>query len=70
MIVLKNIQKIYQSGKVQTAALKDISLEVREKEFLMLTGKSGCGKTTLLNILGGSMPRPGNTFLRERKSPG
>lgn len=53
MIVLKNIQKIYQSGKVQTAALKDISLEVREKEFLMLTGKSGCGKTTLLNILGG-----------------
>lgn len=53
MIVLRNIQKIYQSGKVQTAALKDISLEVREKEFLMLTGKSGCGKTTLLNILGG-----------------
>lgn len=53
MIVLKNIQKIYQSGKIQTAALKDISLEVREKEFLMLTGKSGCGKTTLLNILGG-----------------
>ena len=53
MIVLKNIQKIYQSGKVQTVALKDISLEVREKEFLMLTGKSGCGKTTLLNILGG-----------------
>ena len=53
MISMKNIQKIYHSGKIETAALRGISLEVVEGEFLMLTGKSGCGKTTLLSILGG-----------------
>lgn len=50
---MKDIRKIYQSGKVETEALKGISLNVEEGEFLMLTGKSGCGKTTLLSILGG-----------------
>ncbi len=53
MISMKNIQKIYHSGKIETAALRGISLKVVEGEFLMLTGKSGCGKTTLLSILGG-----------------
>ncbi len=53
MISMKNIQKVYHSGKIETAALRGISLEVVEGEFLMLTGKSGCGKTTLLSILGG-----------------
>lgn len=50
---MKDIRKIYQSGKVETEALKGISLNVEEGEFVMLTGKSGCGKTTLLSILGG-----------------
>lgn len=53
MIEMKDIRKIYQSGKVETEALKGISLNVEEGEFVMLTGKSGCGKTTLLSILGG-----------------
>lgn len=50
---MKDIRKIYQPGKVETEALKGISLNVEEGEFVMLTGKSGCGKTTLLSILGG-----------------
>lgn len=53
MIKMKNIRKIYRSGKIETAAVQEVSLEVNKGEFVMLTGKSGCGKTTLLSILGG-----------------
>lgn len=53
MISMNNIHKIYRSGKIDTAALRGVSLEISAGEFLMLTGKSGCGKTTLLSIMGG-----------------
>ena len=54
MLQLKNIKKIYgEKGKEQVEALKGISLEFRDKEFVSILGPSGCGKTTFLNIIGG-----------------
>ena len=48
---LRSIRKVYQTGVVETTALADISLDIREGEFVCVTGPSGCGKTTLLNIV-------------------
>ena len=53
MLKLKNICKIYNVGDTKVTALKDLSLEFRESEFVSILGHSGCGKTTLLNIIGG-----------------
>ena len=53
MIELKNICKTYVAGDTKVNALSDISVSFREHEFVAILGQSGCGKTTLLNILGG-----------------
>ena len=53
MIVLKEIEKIYQTkNSPQVVALKNINLTFESKGMVFITGKSGCGKSTLLNILG------------------
>ncbi len=53
MLQLKNIKKDYLSGEETVHALKGIDIAFRENEFVSILGQSGCGKTTLLNIIGG-----------------
>ena len=53
MLELKNIKKVYNTGDEKLEALKGINLKFRESEFVSILGQSGCGKTTLLNIIGG-----------------
>ena len=53
MLQLKDIKKTYVSGDEKVEALKGINLKFRESEFVSILGQSGCGKTTLLNIIGG-----------------
>ena len=53
MLKLKNINKSFKTGSFTQHALKNISIEFRENEFVAILGPSGSGKTTLLNIIGG-----------------
>lgn len=53
MLELRNILKDYVSGDNVTHALKGVSVTFRKNEFVSILGASGCGKTTLLNIIGG-----------------
>ena len=53
MLKLTNIVKSYSAGNTKVEALKGISIEFRKNEFVSVLGQSGCGKTTLLNIIGG-----------------
>ena len=53
MLSLKNIKKNYKMGDTVVEALKGVSVDFRENEFVAVLGQSGCGKTTLLNIIGG-----------------
>ncbi len=53
MLVLKNIVKDYVSGDTAVRALDDVTVAFRKNEFVSILGHSGCGKTTLLNIVGG-----------------
>ena len=53
MLILKNIIKDYVSGNETVRAMNDISINFRENEFVSILGASGCGKTTMLNVIGG-----------------
>lgn len=53
MLKLTNIKKDYVTGDTAVHALKGVSIEFRKNEFVSILGQSGCGKTTLLNIIGG-----------------
>src|SRR5687767_13581531 len=52
MIHLQNIEKVYRTDTVETLALNNINLTVEKGEFLSIIGPSGCGKCTLLNVMG------------------
>lgn len=52
IIKIEELRKIYDTGKIQVEALKNVNFEVAEKEYLAVMGASGSGKSTLMNILG------------------
>src|SRR6185503_9841342 len=52
MLQMQDVSKVYRTEMVETHALRNLSLDVREGEFVAVTGPSGSGKTTFLNIAG------------------
>ena len=57
VLVVDNVEKIYQGGRGGVAALRGVSFRAEAGEFIALMGPSGCGKSSLLHIVGG-MDRP------------
>lgn len=53
MLKIQHIRKEYRTGNLVQKALDDVSLNLRDNEFVAILGPSGSGKTTLLNIIGG-----------------
>jgi len=65
VFLARDITKVYHMGEVDVHALRGVSLELHESEFLVLLGPSGSGKSTLLNILGGlDVPTSGTVIYR------
>lgn len=52
MIKINDLKKVFRTEEVETIALNNIAIEIKESEFVAIMGPSGCGKSTLLNILG------------------
>jgi putative ABC transport system ATP-binding protein len=66
VFVARHLAKTYSMGEIAVHALTDVSLDIREGEFIVLLGPSGSGKSTLLNILGGlDTPTSGEAFWRD-----
>ncbi len=57
MIKTKNLTKVFTTAEVETTALNNVNVEIREGEFVAVMGPSGCGKSTFLNI-GGMLDNP------------
>jgi len=67
IVILKNVEKSFMSGKEKINVLRSINLEVEEGEFITITGPSGSGKSTLLHILGGLLhPDSGDVILQDK----
>lgn len=67
ILSLRDVTKTYGEGETKTQILKGVNLDVREGEFLVILGESGCGKSTMLNIIGGMDELTTGTFLFEGK---
>ena len=67
VFLARDITKVYHMGEVDVHALRGVSLDLYESEFLVLLGPSGSGKSTLLNILGGlDVPTSGTVIYRDQ----
>ena len=69
-IEFENVSKIYRTGQVEIAALREASFTVEKGEICVIVGESGAGKTTLLNILGGMDTLSGGSVRFDGKSIG
>ena len=66
-IKLKNVSKIYESGEVKTYALKEVSVEINDGEFVVILGPSGSGKSTMLNVISGlDTPTSGEIYFNDK----
>ena len=67
VITAINVSRKFGTGDTAVTAVKDVNLQVKQGEFLAITGRSGSGKTTLLNLLGGlDQPTHGQILLQNR----
>src|SRR4030095_4391565 len=66
LFTITDLAKVYHMGEVEVHALKQVSLQLDEGQFVVLLGPSGSGKSTLLNIIGGlDVPTSGEVFYRD-----
>lgn len=67
LLRLRHISKTYQMGELQVPVLRDVDLDVRHGELMVVVGPSGSGKSTLLNMIGGiDQPSSGDVFFKDR----
>lgn len=67
-VAIRNISKEFKTGGTSLLALDNVSCDIADGEFVCVVGHSGCGKTTLLNILAGFLPPTGGEILIDGKS--
>ncbi len=67
MISIRDLRKIYTTDKKESVALDGVSFDLPSKGMIFVVGKSGCGKTTLLNIIGGlDNPSSGDVYVNDK----
>ncbi len=70
-ILAEHIDKVYISGKKQTVAIEDASIDIQDNDFVCIVGPSGCGKSTLLRMLAGlDFPTAGKIIVNDRTVTG
>lgn len=71
MIKLSNVSKVYRTDTVETLALNNINIDIKDGEFVSVMGPSGCGKSTLLNVMGLiDVPNEGSVMISQKDMSG